>query len=187
MGRCDRKAATGARRAAVAVALISLLSGCGLVGSTKVVQTAPQVLTVTSPLFNEGTIPSQFTCFGVGESPPVYWSGAPARTRSFALVVDDSATPITPYIYWIVFNISPGTDIQPGMIPPGALEAQNSAGSAKYKPPCPAGRSHQYRFTVYALNSPLRLANGASLNAAWTAIAGHAIARGRLTATARRR
>jgi phosphatidylethanolamine-binding protein (PEBP) family uncharacterized protein len=90
-------------------------------------------------------------------------------------------------VYWIVFNISPGTDIQPGMIPPGALQADNSAGTAKYKPPCPVGRSHQYRFTVYALNASLSLGNGASLKAAWTAIASHAIARGRLTATARRK
>jgi Raf kinase inhibitor-like YbhB/YbcL family protein len=143
-------------------------------------------MTVTSPLLSEGVIPGQFTCHGVGESPPVYWSGAPSGTRSFALVVDDSATPITPYVYWIVFNISPGTDIQLGMIPPGAREAQNSAGTARYKPPCPA-HSHVYRFTVYALGSSLPLPNGAGLQAAWTAIANDAIARGQLTATVRRK
>jgi Raf kinase inhibitor-like YbhB/YbcL family protein len=162
-----------------------LLSGCGLFGNSKVLNDAPQVLTVTSPLFTEGVMPAQFTCYGVGESPPVFWSGAPSGTKSFALVVDDSSAPITPYVYWIVFNISPGTDIQPGMIPPGAVQADNSAGTAKYKAPCPAGRSHQYRFTVYALNTVLRLGNGAALMVAWTAIASHAIARGRLTATAR--
>ncbi len=162
-----------------------LLSGCGLFGNSKVLRDAPQVLTVTSPLFTEGVIPSQFTCFGAGQSPPVFWSGAPAGTRSFALVVDDSDAPITPYVYWIVFNISPGTDIQPGMIPPGALQANNSAGTPKYQAPCPEERSHQYRFTVYALNSVLRLSSGAPLKVAWTAIASHAIARGRLTATVR--
>ena len=162
-----------------------LLSGCGLFGNSKVLRDAPQVLTVTSPLFAEGVMPSQFTCYGVGQSPPVFWSGAPSGTRSFALVVDDSDAPITPYVYWIVFNISPGTDIQPGMIPPGAVQAENSAGTAKYKAPCPEGPSHQYRFTVYALNSVLRLSSGAPLKVAWTAIASHAIARGRLTATAR--
>jgi Raf kinase inhibitor-like YbhB/YbcL family protein len=185
--RCDRKARLAARWTVTVVAVISLVSGCGLVGSTKVLQNAPQVLTVTSPLFTEDVIPHQFTCYGVGDSPPVFWSGAPSGTRSFALVVDDSDAPITPYVYWIVFNISPGTDIQPGMIPPGAVQADNSAGTAKYKPPCPVGRSHQYRFTVYALNTSLRLGNGAALKTAWTAIASHAIARGRLTATAKRR
>jgi Raf kinase inhibitor-like YbhB/YbcL family protein len=186
LGRCERTTGRAARRTAVVVATASLLSGCGLVGESKPLRDAPSVMTVTSPLLSEGVIPGQFTCHGVGESPPVYWSGAPSGTRSFALVVDDSATPITPYVYWIVFNISPGTDIQLGMIPPGAREAQNSAGTARYKPPCPA-HSHVYRFTVYALGSSLPLPNGAGLQAAWTAIANDAIARGQLTATVRRK
>jgi Raf kinase inhibitor-like YbhB/YbcL family protein len=184
LGRSECRVRPASRRAAIVVSGTLLLSGCGLFGSSKALRDAPQVLTVTSPLFTEGVMPSQFTCHGVGESPPVFWSGAPAGTRSFALVVDDSSAPITPYVYWIVFNISPGTDIQPGIIPPGAVQAQNSAGTAKYQPPCPAGRSHQYRFTVYALNSFLRLGSDAALKVAWTAIASHAIARGRLTATA---
>jgi Raf kinase inhibitor-like YbhB/YbcL family protein len=162
-----------------------LLSGCGLFGSSKALRDAPQVLTVTSPLFADSVMPSQFTCYGVGQSPPVFWSGAPSGTKSFALVVDDSDAPITPYVYWIVLNISPGTDIQPGMIPPGAVQADNSAGTAKYKAPCPEDPHHQYRFTVYALNSVLPLGNGTPLKVAWTEIANHAIARGRMTATAR--
>jgi Raf kinase inhibitor-like YbhB/YbcL family protein len=163
---------------------MAVLSGCGLIGQSKVLRDAPQEMTVTSPVFTDAVIPSQFTCHGAGQSPPVFWSGAPAGTKSFALVVDDSDAPITPYVYWIVFNISPGTDIEPGMIPPDALQADNSAGIAKYQAPCPID-NHQYRFTVYALNSSLRLPNGAGLQAAWTAIAAHAIARGRLTATVR--
>jgi Raf kinase inhibitor-like YbhB/YbcL family protein len=186
LGRGDRRAGQAVKPIAVWLASMMLLSGCGLVGGSKVLRDAPQDMTVTSPVFPEGVMPSQFTCHGAGQSPPLDWSGAPAGTKSFALVVDDSLAPITPYVYWIVFNISPGTDIQPGMIPPDTLQADNSAGTAKYQPPCPAG-DHQYRFTVYALNSPLRLRNGASLQDAWTAIASHAIARGRLTATARAR
>jgi phosphatidylethanolamine-binding protein (PEBP) family uncharacterized protein len=86
-------------------------------------------------------------------------------------------------VYWIVFNISPATpDIQAGRTPPGSLEAVNSKGTVGYSPPCPA-HSHQYRFTVYALDAPLHLPKGASLTAAWMAIASHAIARGRLQPT----
>ena len=79
-----------------------------------------------------------------------------------------------------MFNISPDTpDIQAGRLPPDALEADNSKGTMGYSPPCPA-HSHQYRFTIYALNTPLQLPEGASLTDAWSAIADHAIARGRL-------
>jgi Raf kinase inhibitor-like YbhB/YbcL family protein len=173
-------------RAAGAAVAASLLAGCGLLGGPTALQQAddPQVITVTSPEFGQGVpIPLQYTCHGEGVSPPLAWSGQPPGTKALALVMDDAGAPITPYIYWIVFNISPATpDIQARRIPPGSLEAVNSKGIVGYTPPCPA-HSHQYRFNVYALNAPLRLPNGASLSAAWEAIASHAIARGRLQGT----
>ena len=182
MGRCERVIGRAARRAAGVAAAALLLGGCSLLSSpTALQQDDPQVITVTSPEFGQGVpIPLQYTCHGTGVSPPLAWSGQPSGTRALALVMDDAGAPITPYVYWIVFNISPATpDIQAGRKPPGSLEAVNSKGTVGYTPPCP-DHSHQYRFTVYALNAPLRLPDGAGLTAAWTAIASHAIARGRL-------
>jgi phosphatidylethanolamine-binding protein (PEBP) family uncharacterized protein len=96
--------------------------------------------------------------------------------------MDDSAAPITPYIYWIVFNIGRlSSDIPAGQLPPGARQATNSKGTHRYDPPCPANRGHTYRFTVYALSRKLLLPGQASVKTAWTAIASAAIARGRLT------
>jgi Raf kinase inhibitor-like YbhB/YbcL family protein len=118
-------------------------------------------------------------------SPPLYWSGS-QRPKSFALVVDDGEAPITPYIYWMVFDISPNTtDIAQNRLPTGARQAKNSAGTARYDPPCPRGKSaHQYRFTVYALNAWLKLPDGAGLRTTWSAIARHVIGVGRLTVRA---
>ena len=173
---------------AVAVTAASLmLSGCGLLSGPKSLQQDdPLVMTVTSSEFGSGVnIPHQYTCFvRHPQTPPLSWTGAPTGTKALALVMDDGApisgAPASPYIYWIVFNISPATpDIQAGRPPPGALEADNSKGTVGYSPPCP-GHYHQYRFTVYALNAELPLQNGASLTAAWSAIAAHAIGRGRL-------
>jgi Raf kinase inhibitor-like YbhB/YbcL family protein len=164
--------------------LALLLSGCGLIGRSAPLQQDLQGLTVSSPAFSR-LIPREYTCRGSGQSPPIYWSGAPAGTKSLALVVDDSGAPITPYVYWVVFDISPGTtEIAAGQLPQGARTADNSRGKAAYDPPCPAA-SHKYRFTVYALNARLSLHNGASLVAAWTAIASHAIDHGRFTPAAR--
>ncbi len=59
----------------------------------------------------------------------------------------------------------------------------NSAGTAAYQPPCPAGHAHSYRFTVYSLRSELTLTNGASLQTAVTAIAAATIGRGRIVVT----
>jgi Raf kinase inhibitor-like YbhB/YbcL family protein len=179
-GRARRLAA-----AAIAIGSAAPLTGCGLLGSGITV-TDPNVMTVTSGAFVQDVMPQRYTCAtGKAISPPLDWSGAPSGTKSLAVVVDDSNTPITPYVYWIVFDISPATSaILEGQLPPGAREAQNSAGKAAYDPPCPGARVHAYRFTVYALNKTIDLPNGTSLESAWMAIAAAAIGHGRLTANA---
>lgn len=174
-------------RSIVAVAglavLLPLASGCGLIGPGTTPQEVPESMTVTSPDFGQGMTGSAFSCHGSGKHPVIYWSGAPRGTKSFALVMDDSAAPITPYIYWIVFNIGrQSSDIPSGQLPPGARQAANTKGTVGYDPPCPANRGHQYRFTVYALNRVLKLQAQSSAKTVWEAIAASAIAYGRLPA-----
>ena len=139
-------------------------------------------MTVSSGAFPQNTMPRRYTCANAKVlTPPLSWAGAPPGTKSIAVVVDDSSAPITPYVYWIVFDIRPATsEIQEGQLPPGARQARNSAGRAAYDPPCPGPRGHTYRFTVYALNTVLNLPGGTSLESAWTAIAAATIGRGRL-------
>jgi Raf kinase inhibitor-like YbhB/YbcL family protein len=176
-----------------------VLTGCGLLGKPQPLSAdAPLDISVSSPEFTGGVMPARFTCHGTGESPPIFWSGAPEGTKSLALVVDDSGAPISPRVYWIVFNIGAGTtDLQIGppalarktaqsTLPPGARVALNSAGTAGYNPPCPTGRDHSYRFTVYALNTYFgpSLPNNARLLQAWSTISNHVIGRGTFTARA---
>jgi len=174
------------RAGAIAVAVLMLfLCGCGVANTTGLTPDAPSTMTVTSAAFTGGVLPQHFTCHGSGASPPLDWSGSPAGTKSYAIVVDDSAAPITPYIYWIVFNIPQATtDLQAAQLPPGAEVANNSLGQASYDPPCPDKPGHSYRFTVYALSSTLNLSKGASTLEAWQAIANAAIARGRVAVKA---
>jgi Raf kinase inhibitor-like YbhB/YbcL family protein len=157
---------------------ILALAGCG--GNAGYgAPVAPKTMSVSSVAFSQNVLPQRYTCHGAGINPPLDWSGAPSGTKSFALVVDDSSAPITPYIYWLVFDIGPGTtDIQEGSLPTGARQALNSAGTAAYNPPCPT-QPHAYRFTVYALNAVLNLPRGAPLLKVWTAIAAAEIGRGR--------
>ena len=170
--------------ACVAAGFTLPLSGCGLFSSSITI-TTPSVMTVSSGAFEQGMMPQRYICADPGGTPPLGWAGVPAGTKSIALVVDDSSAPITPYIYWIVFDIKPATsDILEGQLPPGARQARNSAGLPAYEPPCPGPRSHTYRFTVYALNSVLNLPNHTSLQSAWTAIAAATIGRGRMTVSA---
>jgi len=184
--RGRHSAAAGWLAGAIAISL--LLGGCGLLGKpTTLVADAPLTMTINSPVFTNRVIPAKYTCYGAGVSPPIYWSTPPAGTKSLALVVDDSATPISPRVYWLVFDISPATtELQVGSLPPHARVAYNSSGKGGYSAPCPRGKSHDYRFTIYALNTSI----GASLPAsprllqALTTIAPHVTARGTVTARA---
>jgi Raf kinase inhibitor-like YbhB/YbcL family protein len=166
-----------------ALTLVALtLAGCGTAGYGAPV--APIPMSVSSEAFVSGILAQRYTCHGEKLNPPLNWSGAPEGTKSLALIVDDSSAPITPTIYWLVFDINPGaTDIQEGALPTGARQALNSADTAAYDAPCPHGRAHSYRFTVYALNTTLKLPNGAPLQAVWTAIAAATIGRGRIVVT----
>ena len=174
-----RAHAAGPVSLAVLALAVLALTGCGTAGYGAPV--APIPMSVSGEAFIAGTLAPRYTCQGEGINPPLNWSGAPAGTKSLALIVDDSSAPITPFIYWLVFDINPGaTDIQEGSLPTGARQALNSARQARYDAPCPAGHRHSYRFTVYALNTTLNLPNGAPLQAVWTAISAATIGRGRI-------
>ena len=181
-GRALRARAAGAALLAALTLVALTLAGCGTAGYGAPV--APRPMPVSSEAFVSGILAQRYTCHGAKMSPPLNWSGAPEGTKSLALIVDDSSAPITPTIYWLVFDINPGTtDIQEGVLPTGARQALNSAGTATYDAPCPRGRPHSYRFTVYALNTTLKLPTGAPLQSVWTAIAAATIGRGRIVVT----
>jgi Raf kinase inhibitor-like YbhB/YbcL family protein len=171
--------------AAVALGASVPLAGCGLF-SSGVTLTNPSVMTVSEGAFVHNTMPTRFTCAAAhSPSPPLTWAGAPAGTKSIALVVDDSNAPIKPYVYWVVFDIGPETSaLLEGQLPHSARQARGTAGFDKYDPPCPGQGGHTYRFTVYALDKVLNLPNGTSLQSAWQAIAAATIGRGRLPVNA---
>jgi Raf kinase inhibitor-like YbhB/YbcL family protein len=171
---------------AACVACVLPLTACGVLRGSNVVSGAPAVMQVSSGSFINGVLARQYTCYSNPPvNPPLSWSGAPSGTKSVAVVVDDSSAPITPYVYWIVFDIGPATTtILQGQLPPGARQARGSAGHAAYDAPCPSGKPHSYRFTVYALDTTLNLPQGTSLESAWTKIAAATIGRGRITVKA---
>lgn len=173
-------------QAAAATALAVPLAGCGLF-SAGVTVTSPTAMSVSETAFAQDSLPHRFTC-AAGKraiTPPLAWAGAPAGTKSVAVVVDDSDAPITPYVYWLVFDIGPDTSaLLEGQLPPGARQARGTAGYDHYDPPCPGQGGHGYRFTVYALDRVLNLPAGTSLESAWQAIAAATIGRGRLPVSA---
>jgi len=107
---------------------------------------------------------NEFGCKGGNVSPAVAWSGAPADTRSFALLVHDPDAPTgSGWWHWVVYNIPPGTtslpagagDAKKNLMPAGAVQGRNYYGGTGYGGPCPPpGPPHHYHFRVYALKVP---------------------------------
>ena len=138
---------------------------------------------MTSPAFDDGAaIPEEHTCHGVGTSPELHWSDVPTDAQALALVVDDPDAPNGTYTHWVVVDIPVATTASAAGQPPGGTELRGSGGRG-WKPPCPPSGTHHYRFSVYALRSPLELSADASLDDAMRAIDDATVAWGRITGT----
>ncbi len=109
-------------------------------------------MTLSSPAFAAyATIDSRFTCEGEDISPALSWSGVPDDTQSLALIVDDPdpAAPKTPWVHWVLYNLSPelcelAEAIETDKLPQGALEGINDWQQAGYNGPCPSIGRHRY-------------------------------------------
>ncbi len=106
-------------------------------------------------------------------------------------MVDDSDA--NHFLHWLVIGLAPA----PGSVPThaaGVSELDNSGGTRGWTPLCPpAGSTHHYRFTVYALSDYVCAPNGGTSNGpdcsapssiqALPQIEGSAIAKGVLVGT----
>jgi Raf kinase inhibitor-like YbhB/YbcL family protein len=141
-------------------------------------------LTMASPAIADGArIPSQYTCKGADQSPALAWSGAPAATRSFALIVDDPDAPGGTFVHWVVYDLPASATGLPEATPQapaldgGGRQGTNGFGRIGYNGPCPPpGRPHHYHFRLFALDSILQIGASANATAVEDAMRGHVIA-----------
>lgn len=139
-------------------------------------------LILGSDAFAEGgQIPRRYTCEGDDVSPPLTWQGAPSRTATFALVVDDPDAPAGTWIHWVLLDVPDEVTELPenasgaGALPAAAVEGRNSWGRGGYRGPCPPSGTHRYFFRLYALDGPLGLGPGATLAELTRAMEGHVV------------
>jgi Raf kinase inhibitor-like YbhB/YbcL family protein len=174
---------------ASALALTATLSGCNLIGRPQNSGAdLSEWFTVTSPVFRDGQdLPTRYGCGtysgGQGKTPPLRWSGTPAGTRSFAIVMDDPDASNGAYVHWVIAGIDGTTQqLVEGAQLGKAVEGVNTGEKVGYRPPCPPkGERHRYRFTLYALNEKAPFRQGAKLKESLGAIAKHTVGRGRIT------
>lgn len=178
--------------AAAVLASVAVL-GAQQRGARKGGITLPPMIHISIADFSDGgTIPAKYTC-AAGQnspSPAISWTGAPANTQSYALILHDpdpvlggSAT--NDVLHWAIYNI-PGDarglpeGVKSGDLPDGSKNLKNIAGSPMYMGPCPpAGHGdHHYTFELFALNAKLDLPDSASRADLMNAMNGKVIAKG---------
>ncbi len=129
----------------------------------------PPMLSIKVADFADGSrIPEKFTC-AAGQnspSPAISWSGAPAGTQSFVLIMHDPDPVINKstndVLHWAIYDI-PGTSkglpegVKSGEQGDGANQINNIAGRPGYLGPCPppGHGDHHYTLELYALDAKL--------------------------------
>jgi phosphatidylethanolamine-binding protein (PEBP) family uncharacterized protein len=105
-----------------------------------------------------GNLPAEYTGDGSGASPPLAWTGAPAGTKSFVLIMDHLAPGNLMKSYWNIWNIPPEVaGIEKNGKEPG-LVGMGFRGRAGYEPPHSKGPGPKtYVITVYALSGLLEI------------------------------
>ena len=181
------------RKAIFATALLAgLLAVCG--ADNPSTQGVAMNIQITSTAFADGQpIPAKFTCDSSDVSPALGWTGAPAGTKSFALIADDPDAPVGTWVHWVVYDLPAGTTSLPGNV----SKSQHILGTAKqgvndfkrigYGEPCPPpGKPHHYFFKVYALDTMIDLKPCATKADVLNAMEGHVLAQGQLMGTYKR-
>lgn len=121
---------------------------------------------LSSPGFPPGgEIPARHTCDGSDASPALSWSGAPARTESFALIVDDPdapdpAAPRRTFVHWLLYDLPADATglpegVAPEALPRGTRHGVNDWERPGYGGPCPPIGRHRYFHKLYALDRKL--------------------------------
>lgn len=97
-------------------------------------------------------IPQKYGKQAENVSPQLSWADPPPGTRSFALAMVDKHPVARGHVHWLVTDIGVDTnalreDATHGGMPAGSREVEPYAG------PFPPSGTHDYEFTVYALDA----------------------------------
>ena len=181
------------RAAAPAVRSAVLIAAC-ILGLTAAPPPAPgaAAFTLSSAAFANGArIPDAHTCAGADLSPPLRWTGTPAATRSYALLVADPDVPGGNFVHWAVYDLPAAWKGLPSGVGPilriggqrGGRQSVNDFHRIGYGGPCPPpGPVHHYVFTLYALDvAQLPVPFAATPGLVRRALQGHILATAVLT------
>jgi hypothetical protein len=147
---------------------------------------APLVLTSWS-FADGGVIPDKYSMAATGPvSPALSWTGAPANTGAFAIIMHDldtmprKAGPDN--LHWLAFNIpATATGLSEGVpfsaqLPDGTVQIVNGGNKVGFLPLGARGVYHHYVIELYALDGKLSLGPDATRADTTAAILAHTLA-----------
>jgi len=139
-------------------------------------------LKINIPKFADGDwMPIEHTGRGKDISPDIRLSGIDDKAVSIAVTMDDADHPLFPnYNHWVIWNL-PVSEIIPEGIPKGStVESFGGAkqgityGRHRYKGPKPPFKAiHIYVFTVYTLDTTIKISSKSTKRDFLAAAQGH--------------
>jgi phosphatidylethanolamine-binding protein (PEBP) family uncharacterized protein len=138
-----------------AIVSLTACSAWGVPTSPTKVSSTPASFSLLSPVVADGgVLPVEYTCDGGSTTLPLAWSGAPAGTQSFAIIMQHVASPEDVHSYWVVYSIPASvTSLVKNCQGVGALGSNSVNDRQEYAPPCSKGPGPKvYTYTVYALS-----------------------------------
>jgi Raf kinase inhibitor-like YbhB/YbcL family protein len=139
-----------------ALALISLLLFTISAPSASAQTSNTNTFKLRSPeVVDGGNLPVEFTGDGSSATLPLEWSGAPAGTKSFALIMHHIDPEGVTKWYWTVYNIPATVQSLPKNVRGVGTLGNNSINRrTEYAPPHSKGPGPKnYIYTVYALSA----------------------------------
>ena len=118
-------------------AVYTLTVAAGSAATPKITGT----FTLTSPALGaDGRLPVDYTCDGASATLPLAWSGAPAGTQAFAVVMHHVAGPADVHWYWVLYTLPASiTTLAENVTGLGTLGTNSVNDRTLYSPPCSKG------------------------------------------------
>ena len=146
----------------------------------------------------------EFTCIGIDAdgkfllentgrgqdiSPEFLIKNLSPKAKALAITLEDLSHPIKEFTHWLIWNIPAADQVKGGISAGSHVPELDGAcqgigyGFHRYAgPKPPKGKTHTYRFTVYALDCELQLSVYSLKRAFLKKASGHIIQKGNITA-----
>ena len=137
----------------------------------------------------DGKFPLENTGRGQDISPEFLIKNLSPEAKTLAITLEDLSHPIKEFTHWLIWNIPAADQVKSGISAGSYVPELDGAcqgigyGFHRYAgPKPPKGKTHTYRFTVYALDCELKLSVHSLKRVFLKKANGHIIQKGNMTA-----